>query len=69
LEVQREQPTVGRTRPFTGKRAGQVSAFLQHARLIAGALTNVVAAVSRPALARGHAAALYATLTPTRDVR
>jgi N-acetylglucosaminyl-diphospho-decaprenol L-rhamnosyltransferase len=54
---------------FARLHAGRVSALLQHAGLIAGAMTHLVAAVGRPAYARGYAAALYATLTPGRDVR
>lgn len=54
---------------FARLHAGKVSAFLQHAGLLAGAVTHLVAAVGRPAHARGYAAALYATLARTRDVR
>jgi N-acetylglucosaminyl-diphospho-decaprenol L-rhamnosyltransferase len=41
---------------------GPAAAFLQHLGLAANALTHLVAAVGRPAHARGHAAALRAIL-------
>jgi N-acetylglucosaminyl-diphospho-decaprenol L-rhamnosyltransferase len=47
---------------FARKHAGGVSVLLQHAGLVVGALTHIAGAVGRPAHARGHAAALRATL-------
>jgi N-acetylglucosaminyl-diphospho-decaprenol L-rhamnosyltransferase len=54
---------------FARLHAGRLSARLQHAGLAAGALTHLLAAAGRPAHARGHAAALVATLTFGRDAR
>jgi N-acetylglucosaminyl-diphospho-decaprenol L-rhamnosyltransferase len=54
---------------FARLHAGRRSARLQHAGLAAGALTHLIAALGRPAHARGHAAALVATLTPGRNAR
>jgi hypothetical protein len=47
---------------YARKHAGRVSAGLQHAALAVHALTHIVVAVRRPEVARGHAAALRATL-------